>query len=414
MLDRYYLCLALLVCLTTGAAARAQSSASGSQTASPAPRVFLLDGTAIAEVRAAVMSGDKRFLPAIQQLRSEADAAMDQGPFSVVSKPQTPPSGDQHDYMSQGPYWWPNPDTDDGLPYVNRDGQVNPESREFDNVTKGRMEAAVKTLAQAYYFTDHPPYAERSALLLRTWFLDPATRMNPHLEFGQRIPGRTTGRGTGTIEMHTLPELLDAVGLLAESEAWTATDQEALTAWFCEYLQWLVESSHGKSAARARNNIGTWFDVQTVGVALFVGRDEIARDILQTRGLQRIAAQIEPDGRQPRELARTRPSGYSSMNLRAFLSLARLGDHVEVDLWNYRTDDGRSIRAALDYLVPYADGSQPWPHKDMHRPTWTALVPALRIAAHQYRHPPYEDLAKQLAGDRFTQDRMQLLDPMRE
>lgn len=414
MLNRYPLCFLLLIFLTIGTFVRAQSSPAGVPTADPAPRVFLLDGPAIAQVRAAVLAGDKRFMPAVQRLRAEADAAMTQGPFSVVSKPQTPPSGDKHDYMSQGPYWWPNPDTDDGLPYVNRDGQVNPEYREFDNVTKSRMESAVKTLAQAYYFTDHRPYAERAALLLRTWFLDPATRMNPHLEFGQRIPGRTTGRGTGTIEMRALPELLDAVGLLGESKAWTSADQEALTAWFREYLQWLVDSSHGKSAANARNNIGTWFDVQTVGVALFVGRDDLARQILQTRGLQRIAAQIEPDGRQPRELARTRPSGYSSMNLRAFQSLARLGDHVQVDLWNYRTEDGRSIRGALDYLVPYADGSRQWPHKDMNRPTWTALVAALRIAAQQYQHPPYEALAQRLADARFAEDRIQLLHPIRD
>lgn len=412
MLDRYPLCFVLSVYLTTCTAVRTQSSPAGEHSVGPAPRVFLLDGPAIAQVRAAIMSGDKRFVSAVQQLRAEADAAMTQGPFSVVSKPPSSPGGDKHDYVSQGPYWWPNPDTDDGLPYVNRDGQVNPESRAFDEVTKSHMEAAVKTLAHAYYFTDHLPYAERATLLLRTWFLDPATRMNPHLEFGQGIPGRTTGRGTGTIEMRMLPELLDAVGLLAESPAWTTVDQEALTAWCHEYLQWLVDSSHGKTAARARNNIGTWFDVQTVGVALFVGRDDIARDILRTRGPQRIAAQIEPDGRQPRELARTRPSGYSAMNLRAFLSLARLGDHVRVDLWNYRTDDGRSIRAALGYLVPFADDSQQWPHKDMQRPAWTGLVPALRIAAQRYDHPPYEALALRLAGEDFAQDRIQLLHPV--
>ena len=145
MLDRYHLCFVLLVCLTTGAVARAQSSASGSQTAGPTPRVFLLDGTAIAEARAAVMSGDKRFLPAVQQLRSEADAAMNQGPFSVVSKPQTPPSGDKHDYMSQGPYWWPNPGTDDGLPYVQRDGERNPEAGKLDRGRLGGMTRAATT-----------------------------------------------------------------------------------------------------------------------------------------------------------------------------------------------------------------------------------------------------------------------------
>jgi hypothetical protein len=399
----------LLLGLLTSGIAGGQAAESVPQDTAVAPRVFLLDGTALVQIRAAALRGDERFSPALKQLRADADSAKKRGPFSVVFKSQTPPSGDKHDYMSQGPYWWPNPDTPDGLPYVNRDGQVNPESRTLDGGPKSQMEGAVTTLARAYYFTGHEPYAERAALLLRAWFLDEQTRMNPNLEYGQRVPGRSTGRGTGTIEMSSLPQLLDAVALLAGSPAWTAADQEALDGWFRQYLQWLVESAHGKDAARATNNIGTWFDVQTAGIALAVDRQEIARDILETRGPRRIAAQIESDGRQPRELARTRPSGYSSMNLRAFLSLARLGDHVGVDLWNYRTDDGRSIRSALDYLVRHADGSDEWPHKDLQRPNWTALVPSLRIAAKQYQHPPYEQLAERLAAKNFARDRIQLL-----
>jgi hypothetical protein len=408
--NRWFVRLGLAICCwivvgnAVGPAAESAASA-----ADPVPRVFLLDGNSLVRVRTAVLQGDPRFSPALDQLRKDADTAMRQGPFSVVSKSQTPPSGDKHDYMSQGPYWWPNPATPDGLPYVRRDGQVNPEYREYDNVAMGRMESAVTTLAHAYFFTAHEPYAQHAALLLRTWFLDDQTRMNPNLEFGQRVPGQNVGRGTGTIEMRSLPELLDAVGLLAGSAAWTEADQDALIAWFQQYLRWLLESSHGGSAASASNNIGTWFDVQTAGIALFVGRQDIAHDILRTRGPRRIAAQIEPDGRQPHELARTRPSGYSAMNLQAMLSLALLGDHVEVDLWSYRTDDGRSIRAALDYLVRHADGSQPWPYQDMQRPSWTSLIPSLRIAANYYQHAPYEQLATRLGGRLFEQDRIQLL-----
>ena len=39
----------------------------------------------------------------------------------VDGKKLVAPSGDKHDYISVGTYWWPNPDTSDGLPYIRRD-----------------------------------------------------------------------------------------------------------------------------------------------------------------------------------------------------------------------------------------------------------------------------------------------------
>ena len=52
------------------------------------------------------------------------DLSLSDGPWSVMDKQHVPPSGDKHDYMSLGPYWWPDPDKPDGLPYIRRDGEV--------------------------------------------------------------------------------------------------------------------------------------------------------------------------------------------------------------------------------------------------------------------------------------------------
>jgi hypothetical protein len=370
----------------------------------PLPRLFLLSPESLAAV--------KRQPPAapLARLRRDADAALKQKPVSVMDKPVVPPSGDKHDYMSVGPYWWPDPKKEDGLPYIRKDGVVNPERHNYDNVGMGRMRGAVTTLAPAWYFTGHEPYAEHAATLLRTWFLDPATRMNPHLEFGQAIPGRCTGRGIGIIDTTGLADVVDAVGLLAGSKAWTEADQQGMVDWFRRYLDWLLTSRHGREEARTHNNHGTWYDVQVASFALFVGKDAAARDVLRKAAERRIAAHIEPDGRQPRELARTKSWSYSTMNLRGLFALAALAERVDVDLWTYESSDGRSLRKALDYLGPFAVGEKQWPHKQIRKLRPTSVAPLLRRAAIAWREPRYEALLARIPGVR-EDDRMNLLNP---
>jgi hypothetical protein len=164
-------------------------------------------------------------------LLREAEKALSEGPFSVMDKQRTAPSGDKHDFVSLAPYWWPDPARPDGLPYIRRDGEVNPESRrDTDDVPFSRMAGAVSTLAAAYRETKDERFASRAALLLRVWFLDPATRMNPNLDYGQGVPGRNTGRGEGIIATRRLVKVVDAARALAASPAWAARDADGLRA----------------------------------------------------------------------------------------------------------------------------------------------------------------------------------------
>ena len=325
------------------------------------PRVFLLEGRTLAETKRRIKSGDKTFAAALAKLERDARRAMQQKPLSVVTKDVTPPSGDKHDYMSQAPYFWPNPNKPDGLPYIRRDGERNPELNKIsDHLALDQMEAAVRTLALAYYFKDDEDSAAKAAQLLRAWFLDPATRMNPSLEHAQFIPGVNTGRGIGLIETRGLTDVVDAIGLLARSKSWTAADQRGLESWFAKFLHWMQESRNGREENAAKNNHSTFYDVQAISFALFVGRNDLAEQIAETVKQKRIALQIEPDGRQPLELERTKAWSYSNMNLDGLMQLARLAESVHVDLWNYQTQDGRSIRGALEYLYPYATEDRKW------------------------------------------------------
>src|SRR5262249_9744192 len=160
------------------------------------------------------------------------------------------------------------------------------------------------------YFTGEERYAERAALLIRVWFLDAETRMNPHFRYAQAVPGHNDGRAAGLIESRQFIKVVDSVGLLRRSRAWTDKDEQALVSWFREFVKWMQTHPNGKEEAVAKNNHGSWYAAQLACFALFIGNKELARKTAEA-ARDRIALQVEPDGKQPKELERTRSLGYS-------------------------------------------------------------------------------------------------------
>ena len=273
------------------------------------------------------------------------------------------------------------------------------------------MTSAVQALAPAWYFTNHEPYAVHAATLLRTWFLDPATKMNPHLQFGQAIPGRTQGRDIGIIDTARLVRIVDVIGLLESSPAWTAKDQNAMRQWCTEYLKWLRTSKHGLGEEKKLNNHGTWYDAQVVSLALYTGQNDLARKILEQVKTRRIDKQIEPDGKQPHELARTKSLGYSTGNLDGFFRLTIMAEKLGIDLWHYESPDGRSIRKALDFLAKHVETGQKWPYKQITRQSPASLFSLLRRASIAYNDDKYEAIIKNIPPEDIIASRTNLLWP---
>lgn len=367
------------------------------QAPSPQPRVFLLDAKFLVETKQRIQKGDKGFDAALAKLDQDAKKTLTTSDFTVTSKTTPPPSGDKRDYYSQAPYWWADPAKPNGLPYIRRDGERNPEIEKYpDHRLLNEMADAVRTLALAYYFKGDERYADKAVKLLRTWFLDAETRMNPNLRYAQFIPGINDGRGIGLIETRGLAELVDSVGLLAGAKSWNAADQKKLEAWFDQFLTWMRESQNGRDEAGSQNNHGTYYDLQIASFALFVGKQELAKQILQSTRQTRIPKQFEPDGRQPLELERTRSWSYSVMNLDGWVSLAALGDRAGVDLWSYKTADGRGIRKAIEYLAPFGLDGQTWPHKQIIPLSVKDFHRILRWAAAGYRDEKFRAMAAKL------------------
>jgi len=331
----------------------------------------------LAEYREKYRSGNPAAQQLVAQLRTQADHLLDLPPLSVMDKSTTPPSGSKHDYMSQAPYFWHDSSKPNGLPYIRRDGQRNPEIYKItDHKNLAELGGHVQTLALAAYLTRESRYAEKAAQLLRHWFLDDATRMNPNLEYGQGIPGINTGRGIGIIETIPLIGIADAATLLESvdtnatqagpgvSPAWTTADAQALRHWYSQYLDWMLTSKNGQEEHAAANNHGTWYLAQATAIALYTG-DAAKAHTLAEEGKAKMDHQIQADGKMPEELARTNGLGYSTYNLQAFFTLARLAGHAGVDLWTYTDAQQGSIHAAFNWLLPYALGQQSWAYQQI-------------------------------------------------
>lgn len=361
------------------------------------PKTLVFDGALLEKRRAEYAAGKSTRSGDITALVKAADKVLKAGrTYSVTKKTQTPPSGSKNDYMSLGPYWWPDPTKPNGLPYIRRDGERNPEINNIpDDNEYNEMLDDSETLALAYFFTRDEKYAKHAATVLRTWFLDPKTLMNPNLNFGQGIPGISPGRGIGMIETRAMHRALDAAILLRSSSAWRASEHEELKAWVREFLRWSIESPLGKDESDAKNNHGTYYDVQIVSYALFTDQIDLARKQFDVTK-KRIASQIEPGGSQPHELTRTLSWGYVNMNAYGFATLARLGESAGIDLWTYRTDDGRSLRKAIEWIVPFAVGEKEWTHKQISPRKFDRTIPLLELAALKYKDPEYSRAASKL------------------
>ena len=378
--------------------------------AEKSPQVFILNGKKMLESRNAYIDGNKDVSKAVSSVLKAGDRALEFEPVSVTDKTQMPVSGDKHDFVSLAKYWFPNPNSPDGLPYIRKDGVVNPEVKlykDYENLNK--MSGAVLDAAIAYYFSSSEKYAEHASKLIRVWFLDTDTRMNPNLKYAQAVKGSNDGRSWGVLEGQDFRKIIDAVGLLEGSSSWKKNDQEGLKTWMTNYIQWLTESENGIAESNAPNNHGTWYQVQAVSIALYLGKTDYAVQRCELAKEKRIAAQIKPDGSQPFELERTKALSYSDFNLRALMELANLAEKVGVDLWNYKTSDGCSIRLALDFMIPFVKKEKVWPYQQIDEFKNKDFILSLYLASIKFKDTSYLGVIKNISDKELNSSTITLL-----
>ncbi len=319
------------------------------------------DGAHLASVKARLQ--DPVYANAYQHLIEEANRQLDRKPVSVMMKDKTAASGDKHDYLSLSRYFWPDPKKPDGLPYISIDGVSNPELKKLDRPKLSTMATGVTTLSLAWYFSGEERYAQKATEMIRVWFLNKDTRMNPNLNHAQIVPGLYEGKGRcyGLIDAYSFVEMLDAVQLLEGSAAFTKKDSKALKAWFSKFLEWMLTSKQGIDEGNQLNNHSTAYDVQVIAYANYVGNKKVLDQVIGQFYERRIKAQIEADGKQPQELRRTLAFGYSQYNLTHMIDVMQIARHA-----GYSLEGMERMEKAADFLSPYLGKKvEEWPYKQI-------------------------------------------------
>lgn len=358
------------------------------------PAVITMDGAYLELAKQRLAAGDASLQASRAKLLEDATALLAHEGESVTYKTIVPESGDKHDYLSLAPYWWPDPEKADGLPYIQRDGEFNPASKNgnSDSVRMQFLCMSVQSLSLAYYFSDDPRFATHAAAFIRKWFLAPETRMNPNLNFGQAVMGRVNGRGIGLIDSRNFWMVIDAALIIAPSGALSASELTALRAWFKEFTDWMLSSDIGIEEFNAHNNHGIFYDMQVSGFALFSGDMKTAVSSLNRARDLRMQAQICADGTMPAELERPTPSHYVAFNLDAMTNIARYGEQAGVKIWDVK-EKTRGLRNAINFLAKHAADPANWPYKELRRMESEVALPVMLKAERAYGGGSYAAVA---------------------
>lgn len=319
-------------------------------------------------------------------------------PVTVTAFAAKHSAGGVHDFYSQGDYFWPNPKDPNG-PYINRDGQSNPDN--FDDHRRVMVQLSIQmpALTAAWLITGDARYSKKAADHLRAWFVTPETRMNPNLEYAQAIQNLNTGRSIGIIDTLHLVEVARAASHLGK--VMSAADAEGVKQWFREYILWMTTSAKGKQERDTLNNHAMCWALQVAEFARLVDDKANREDCYNRYKTILMPNQLAADGSFPKELARTKPYGYSIFNFDVMTTLCQSLKGLEPDPLHFTTADGRGVCRAAEFIFPYLKDKNAWKwsHDIQH---WDALPvrsPGLLFAGVACAKPEYIAQWKTMTAD---------------
>lgn len=321
------------------------------------------------------------------EILQRANMALSEKPVTVTAFASPRSAGGLHDYFSEGDYWWPDPNNPDG-PYIQRDGQTNPDNFVDHRRVMIRLSEIVGSLASAYVMTRDERFAVHAFRHARAWFVDTATMMNPSMNFAQAIKGRVTGRGIGIIDTIHLIEVAQGLYRIQSSPSIDKKILLTIKDWFSRYLEWLTTHRYGIDEMNAKNNHGTCWVMQVAAFAKFTGNEQLTELCRHRYKSVLLPNQMAADGSFPEELRRTKPYGYSLFNLDAMVMICKILSDDNDNLWRYQTNDGKTIEKGIRFLYPYIQDKSKWPFKKdvMYWENWPIAHPLLVFGAIEFEN----------------------------
>ncbi len=333
----------------------------------------------------------------INILEEKLNYLLDEPYYNVMMKPRGLVRNiNRHNYVSLATYYHPNPNTESGLPYIQKDGYANPEGEKFDKDKLRKTAYICYYELLLYYLTDNVKYYEDAKKRILTFFVDSKTKMLPNMNHAQMIRGVNMGRGIGIIDFSAnFSYTLILLHSLYKMNKIEIKFYDKFKRWLSAYLDWLEYSDIALEERDSKNNHGIMYDfLKLVLYRIFNKKKEI-KSLVYSFIDQRLQNSFAEDGSMPLELARTKSISYSLMGFKGIFDFAHLLDDYDLyDLNWYYKKVNFEIKNGFNFLLQHLVISEDWKYSQVvtfDKATLVPLITEAKIIFSQWKDIKYPE-----------------------